>query len=265
MGKVPYLTSQFSSTPPPTQYGYDREKADATKGENAYLDDLERRLRDNVDRYGDHIQSLSADESVTRRSFVSSLIEKVAEAESIESYDAPPFFNIAAIDVDVNAVHEILSRLKVDKCLSPLLEQNLCDLHINEVNPNSGIDRTSAESRGFVIKTHVTLAHCRQMSQSKLRSNFTPLLGAEVELSATGLLWNESAMALAVTVAEETQSGKNLPPSQNSFVHITVWLGEGASAVEANALPGLNATHEAQRIDFESPIPLRGVVSLWRP
>lgn len=246
----------------PTQYGYDLEKADTTNLKDEYLDDLERRLRDCVEQYRHQILGLSADKAVTRQSFLSSLIEKIAEVQSIEKYEAPSLLKIASIDIDVNAVHKILSLLKVNTHLSPILEQNLSDLCIEEFIP-CGIDRGTAEGHGFVTKTHVTLAHCRQMRQSELRSIFTPLLGAEVELSATGLLWNERVIALAVTVAEETKSGKALPLAQSSFVHITVWLAEDASAVEANSLPGLVLTHKAHRIDFESPISLRGVVSLW--
>jgi hypothetical protein len=232
------------------------------KVEDTYLNDLEHRIRDSVERYRDHLLGLTVDESVTRESFVSSLIEKVAEVESIESYEAPSFIQIASVDVDVNAVHEILSYLKDDKRLSLFFKQTLSGLDFNEVLSNNGDDR-SAEDLGFVIKTHVTLAHCRHVSQSELRSTFTRLLGSEVELTATALFWNERVMALAVAVPEETKDGKTLPPSRNTFVHITVWLGEGASAVAANSLPQLHETLEAERLDFESPIPLRGAVCLW--
>lgn len=200
---------------------------------------------------------------MTRQSFLSSLVEKVAEAESIKSYEAPSFVKIASIDVEVGAVHEILLRLREEDRLSSFFDSALKGSDIHDVLSSNGTDHTNAEGLGFVSATHVTLAHCRQMSQSELRSKFTPHLGCEIELLVSGLLWNERVMALAVTVAETTKNGEALPAAQNSFVHITVWHEKGASPIEANDLPRLLEAMEAQRIEFESPIPLVGIVSLW--
>lgn len=232
--------------------------------DDEYLDDLEHRLRDCIDRHGDSIRGLTADVAATRQSFVSSVIEKVAEADSISSYEAPMFFKLVSIDVDVGAVDELLLRLvSEDTRVAQFFEQILHGISVHDVLFTDKADRAHAKSLGFVTQTHVTLAHCRDVSQSELRSTYAPVLGAEIDVRATGLLWNEHVMALAVTVADATNDGESVKASLNSFVHITVWCGEDVSPVTANDLQHLVETNEAQRLNFESPSPLRGVITLW--
>ena len=231
--------------------------------DDEYLEDLESRIRDCVARHCDLIRGLTAEESDTRATFSSSLLEKVAEADGITSYEAASFFKLASIDVAMTAVLDILSSTITNKDVSPFFEKILNGNAIHTLLVPNGVDDPKAEDLGFVTKTHVTLAHCRETSQSKLRLTFKPLVGAEVDLVASGLLWNERVMALAVTVPERTNDGQILPVSKNEFVHVTVWIHETASAVESNNLPTLVSANQAQRLDFESPVALQGIVALW--
>lgn len=224
------------------------------------MDDLEIRLREVLDRYGDAILSSTVDVSISRKMFATSLKEKICEADSIKSYDAPPFVKIAAIDVPAVSVFCVLREVYRNEQISDFFDRILCGNDIDEIL----FDLTygKAEDLGFVTKTHITLAHCRNMSQSYLRSTFAPHLDSTVELSTHGLLWNDRVMALAVKVSEITSEGKTLPASSNEFVHLTVWIDKDASAVEANNLPRLVDMDEAYRLDFPS-YSLQGVVSLW--
>jgi Fungal tRNA ligase phosphodiesterase domain len=224
------------------------------------LDDLEIRLRDVLDRYEDVILSSTVDVATSRQTFITSLKEKICEADSIVSYDVPPFVKIAAIDVAVVSVLHVLREVYKNERISTFFDRILCGNDIDEIL--SDLTYRKAEDLGFVTKSHVTLAHCRSMSQSCLRSTFTPHLESTMELSAHSLLWNDRVMALAVKVSEITSEGKILPSSINEFVHLTVWIDKDASAVEANNLPRLVDMGEAYRLDFPS-YSLQGVVSLW--
>lgn len=176
------------------------------------------------------------------------------------SYDAPSFVKIASIDVGIDCVYNILRELYKNERVGPFFDRILSGNAIDEILSDSALGK--AEDLGFVTKTHVTLAHCRSMSQSCLRSTFTPHLESTVELSANALLWNDRVMALAVNVSEITSEGNILPASINEFVHLTVWIDKDASAVEANNLPKLVDADEAYRVGFPS-YSLQGVVSLW--
>lgn len=220
-------------------------------------------MRESLQLHRDDILGLAVEETVSRQSFASSLLQKVAEVDSIASYESPSFIKIASIDVDVNVIHQLLRDLQTDKRFSAFFESSLGDYGATEVLSGDGVSLVAAEKCSFVLTTHVTLAHFRHMSQADLRSTFQPICGSIVKLSATGLLWNDRVAALAVTVAGKTDIGDDLPPSRNSFPHITVWFQEDASAVDANLLPDLCDKGKARRVDFESPIPLEGKVLLW--
>lgn len=243
-----------------SQYGYDRENVDTTSIDDEYLDDLEIRLREVLDRYGEVFSRSTVDVSISRKAFVSSLKEKIGEVESIVSYDTPPFVKIASIDVAVVKVFDVLKEIYKNERIRPFFDRILCGNDLDEILSDSTY--RIAEALGFVTKTHVTLAHCRSMSQSALRSTFTPHLDSTVELSADALLWNDRVMALAVTVSDVTSEGNILPVSVNEFVHLTVWVDNVASAVEANNLPSLVDKDEAYRLDIPS-YSLQGVVSFW--
>jgi hypothetical protein len=75
-----------------------------------------------------------------------------------------------------------------------------------------------------VSRTHVMLAHVKEVSQSEFQEAFGPLSGSQVRLCATSLLWGQHAAALAVTVEKETECGRQVPRPRNSSVHITVFF-----------------------------------------
>jgi len=238
---------------------------DAARSEDPYLDDLEERLRECIKRYRDSILGQTVEEAISCSNFASSLKLKVDEVELISTYETPSFIKIASIDVSVGKVHEILLTVsESDSAVSSFLGTTVLGGHgIEQVLSSNGSNRSLAEELRLVMQTHITLAHFRRTPQSEFLSTFKPLSGSSVQLHATALLWSMDVMALEVSLARETEDGKELPPSRNSFPHITVWFQKGSSAVEANELPRLYATNSAQRVEFDTPMPLQGTISLW--
>jgi hypothetical protein len=246
------------------QYGFDYENNDAGKANDPYIDDLEKRLRDCIQRSRESILGLAAEESESHRAFLSALIDRVAEADSMTSYEGEPhpLIKIASIDVDPKDVREVLGALRPDERVAPFFDTIAVADEMNDGLSEDGEEEFPGASR-LVAKTHVTMAHARHMSQSEFRNVFGPLCGEKIEVVATGLIWSRKIAALAVTVANETSQGDTVPPSLNPFPHITIWVQKGASAVEANDLPDLVNSGDAQRVDFITPFPLQGAVSLW--
>ena len=242
------------------QYGYDLERVDTSNDQDAYLDELETKLRGCVERHYDLLQKMPVDVSVSRKVFISRLVEKVAEVDSMGSYTevASDFIKIASIDVSVNDVHGILREHLLDERISSFVAMIAGGHTVDAALAGEVIDKR------LIRNTHVTMAHFQEMAQADMKVNFGPICGSRVEVMATGLLWSSRVAAFGVTLSDTTDDGKQVPPCSNVFCHITIWCGEGASAVEANHLPELVGLGKASRIDFEKPISLKGTVSLWK-
>jgi hypothetical protein len=172
------------------------------------------------------------------------------------SKEPETFVKIASIDVEMAAVHTLLMQYK-DSATMEFLNVALAGKSLSN-SFQGGI----FAGKDFVSTTHLTMAHIERTSQATIRQLYGGLLGARVELKVTALLWSTRVAAFAVNVAEQTEDGKKLSKSQNSFSHITIWF-RGTTAFEANQLPDLVESGEAQRIEFDNPIPLSGKISFW--
>lgn len=244
-------------------------------------------MRHTLEKYQDVVLGLTADLLETRRRFVQSVVDKVKEVDTMStSYDAPPLLiELVAIDVDRKSVYDILQDLqgRQDEALTNFLEQILQGNSWEGIIQNDNNDEhdSSVTEFGFVSKTHVTLAHYRDMSQSNMQSLYTPYIESSVEFTTNAIYYNERIMALAIknsnndtAAATEmiTSDGMIVPrPSSSSssslgmdrdFPHITIWCHPGVSAVEANALPSLLNDHKAHRVEFPDQC-LQGRVSFW--
>jgi len=103
----------------------------------------------------------------------------------------------------------------------------------------------------FIVTTHVTLAHTKDMSTEDMHQKYGSLVGNTVTVKATALLWDSQNAALAVVTDI---------PSPNEHPHITIWVNLSSEAAYSNELfkkDGVN------RIDFDSPLEIAGTVSLW--
>lgn len=241
------------------------------------LDDLERRIRTCVTRHRKFLLQMTTIQSHTQQAFLSALLKHVKQVDALPSYDAPKNnvellsklktpggIKLASLDVDAKSVQKTLLALCRHCDVLSFFETVFPGKDIRTLLlSGSEIDRSTLQQLGFVSKTHVTLAHCSAMSQAELQWKFSPLVGCDVKMVATGLLWNETVMALAVTLADTTRNGQPVPIVLNRFVHITVWLADGVSAVTANELPMLCESNAAMRVDIPCPIALHGVLSLW--
>lgn len=224
------------------------------------------RIRERILNHRGLILGLTTKPDISCGKFASSLCRIVSELETtgtVRSSVTSPFVKLAAIDVDFRAVHALL--LNVSKCSKALTSFLDTILEGNSGDQVFGSDSSSAlaEKIGFVLQTHVTLAHSSGISQSEMTVKFRNLSGCGVQLSAVAVLWSATVMALEVAVSTHTEDGKVLPLSENKFVHITVWFQSGTKAFTANELPMLCEKGLAQRVDFNSPIPMCGVVALW--
>ena len=264
------------------------------------MDDLERRLRHTLEQYQDVIFQMTVDISETRQCFVQSLVNKINEVDSmLTSYEAPPsLIQLVAIDVDRKAVYDILQDLQfqqhenVGSVFEQALQGHSWESILGDTtneDDDDDDDNTIAPELGFITKTHVTLAHYRDMSQSNLRSIFTPYIESTVELVTNAIYYNERIMALAIlnnhnsTSEIITNDGTILPPvwtqstsSSSStsslgkqpqalnreFLHITIWCNKGVSASEAKTLPSLVKDGKAHRIEFPEQV-LQGSISFW--
>jgi len=225
-----------------------------------------------VAKHREQILAMAVDKAVSQKQLVRQLIDRVAEADGLESYtmtketDAAKkrtsLIKIASIDVKAMDVYAALRSFAGDRRLQHFWEMVMKD---GETPATTFPEDPATESRtNWIWKTHVTLAHYHDTTQHDLKRTFQPLCGSQVTVTVTGLLWSpQRVAALAVKISKKNQDGVAVPPPRNVFVHMTVWCHESATAVEANELPQLVEQGQATRIDFDDPIALTGEVSLW--
>lgn len=232
--------------------------------------EIETRLRSVLEKHRSFLLSLAADPKVSKESFASQLLERVsALPDSADLLDGEPTaadaVKIASVDVKQASIHSLLVDIaKTSPVVTEVLKK--CSEPSNDTNETANVstnDDGVLVGENFVADTHVTMAHCSQVSQNMLREAFEPLIGCKVNVRVTGILWNDDSVALAVKVDSSTQDEKSVPAPKNVFPHITLWYKPGVSAAFSNELPALVEAGKAQRVDFEEPVVLEGVVSLW--
>jgi hypothetical protein len=219
--------------------------------------------------------SLTVAESTSRAVFNAKLLEIVADAENRSCREAAgeparPFVTLAAIDVDSVTILGLLRKTSDDARFGSFWQT---------VNRSSNRTAFSNEDSSITApswpkKPHVTMIHFSQADQDRIYSVFAPLEGHCVELRATSIVWSHRIAALEVDVAEKTSHGdendvstgwgvRSVPRPRNDFVHVTIWCSEDASAVEANALPLLVESKQAERVELLPAVEFRGVFHLW--
>ena len=194
---------------------------------------------------------LTMDDGSSRKLFASQVAQSLLGAEGLEP-SSNGFINIASIDISRKRIHELLRKcMTLDgKSLNGRLKQDpFVDGEYNE--------------QGYTKNPHVTLAHYSQLQQKAMRARFEPILGKEIDVIITGLVWNKSIAALSVDIAAKVEGGGEVPKALNSFPHITVWHDKGVSAAESNKLPDLLASGNAESLTLPEPIVLKGKCSFW--
>jgi hypothetical protein len=213
--------------------------------------------------------SLTVAESTSRAVFNAKLLEIVADAcTEAAGEPARPFVTLAAIDVDSGTILGLLRKTSDDARFGSFWQT--VNRSSNQI-PFSN-DGSSTTAPSWPRKPHVTMLHFSQADQDRIYSVFAPLEGHSVELRATSILWSHRIAALEVDVAEKTIHGddastqwpvRSVPRPRNDFVHVTIWCSEDASAVEANALPLLVESKQAERVELLPAVEFHGVFHLW--
>ena len=96
-----------------------------------------------------------------------------------------------------------------------------------------------------------------------MREYFGLLLVCEVEMFATGLLWDAEVAAYYVTSRKTTKDERTLPRSANSFAYITVWVAVGSQSRDSNNLTELVEKGKTQRVEFQTAVSLCGKITFW--
>lgn len=228
---------------------------DFLKVECYELDVLEERLRSTIAEHKDLLKSLIADEMTSRNEFVSQLMDRVAECDTITHYDGGSVFKLVALDVEKESIwNRLAQQSEKDLDLEAFLNKNCGD---------AWSELLSHHDDRVIAKPHVTLAHPRNVPRQQIQDRFGPVTGETVRLQASSILWGENVAALAVQVNEKSKSGKVVPRSYNEFVHITIWVEHGGSSVQSNELPKEVESGAAQCYHFKEPFVLEGTLSFW--
>jgi len=249
-----------------TQAGYDSKKLDPTTKEDKYLEDLECRIRAAIRRHRDVLASMTVEEGVSCKRFVSQLTEVVCQADSLESYELPEatnqssFVKLVALDVPADSITNALRNYSGVERFKGFWE---AILGVGK-SPEEFPDHIRSAKGKFVSNTHVTMAHFRNMKQEQMKAMFQPLSGSRVKVSVAALLYSERVAALEVSVADMDENNAEVPRPQNGFAHVTIWHSVEASPVESNDLPSQLESRKAHRIPFDEKIDFTGVISMWK-
>lgn len=231
------------------------------KKSDEYIDNIETRLRLCLKKHRAFLNNLTVSPSVSSDSLTRDVASIILMENTTTTTPIKPKTNaenvvLAAIDVEKYAVNGILERIADHPVISGMISRICHGLSLSDLLK----DPSQSLSHRFTINNHVTLVHVTDVGLDRLTSTFGPFVGQNIELAATGILWNDRVMALAVDFAPDTK----VPTEYTSFPHITVWVAEGAKAFESKDLLKLWQENKAEKLDFGStPHSLSGVVSLW--
>ena len=195
--------------------------------------------------------SVSVDESV--ESFLAQAVVGQPEAGEVP----PTPMKLVSLDVDVDMLHAALRRVIAE-------HDDLGRFRLRvEDSGQSTLQGKQSSNKRLVLTTHVTLVHRSSTSQADMRTMYGALIGAKVPLKAIALYWSDKVAALEVEVSACSTSGLPVPPSTNTFVHITIWKLEETKSFESNNLPDLVASGSAEVVRFQQPIDLESTLSFW--
>ena len=249
--------------------GYDHAKFSGKKEEDPLVLALEDKLRKSISEAQDELLAKTTSLEKSQEAFIRELgarIESLSMAnepedpmdcDSAGSNEGVPKIKLVAIDVAKASVHSLLRQEAMTGPTGDFLEKVL------EGTPLDCWTDDHFVGTFFVDRTHVTMQFWKDASQESMQELFGPLLGATVDIQATGMLWDDQVAALEVSVSETTLNGQEVPPSRNEFVHITVWVAKTAQAHLSNKLPSKLNQGLAKKVTFAKPAQLKGIISFW--
>ncbi len=225
------------------------------------------------------VQSFTVPVEMSQKSFIVQLSDFVSTLLNSESsvLDIPPTVSsktiqIVSIDIDVNDVHRLVTLESLSNADLANFIQKIGGLNKSGFLPDKCVsgeicqDENKYLSR-CIMKTHVTMVHCSQLSQYQMRSTFESFLGMSFDVSVSGIHFSTEVAALDVTLIQPiTATGPTeveFPQPTNVYPHITVWCSVGVEPYQSNSLPEKLMSGEASRILFDKPTVLRGILSFW--
>ena len=242
--------------------GYDHEKK-KVKIEDPMVEDMESRLRSCVESHRDELCSAELERST--EAFADQVVDRIislkesSDQGQIDDESAlKPTIKIVSIDVPPVHVQRIV-RKQVDR---GNLNHFFQSIRGDRVDTSPSITDDLA-STNYVEKTHVTMQFWKSTTQESMRELYGKLLGSEVKLVVTALLWDDDVAAFQVEIPEKAENGIAIPPCGNKFCHLTIWVADDIEARMANELPDKVEAGGAFKVVFTDPIPLEGVVSFW--
>mmetsp|Transcript_17798 Transcript_17798/g.50436 ORF Transcript_17798/g.50436 Transcript_17798/m.50436 type:complete len:291 (-) Transcript_17798:2172-3044(-) len=267
MRVVPWYATRACTTlacPWLTQYGYDLSRK-RPKESDAPIKQMESRLRKALQDHDKYIETLTVPEAETRNVFLAQCTARavVASKSDVNMSSTPA----SLIGDRIKLVSIDIPRASV----SSIIQSNIANADLQAFLDTVFVTKPSAKhaeqaikrNSNFVPRTHVTMAHCSRNSAAQMEATFSDVIGSEVDVLATALLWNSEVAALEVVIGDTTVCGKSVPECQNEFAHVTVWTKKGVSAFEANKLARLAAQGKAERVAFRDSLKLVGRFSFW--
>jgi hypothetical protein len=179
---------------------------------------------------------------------------------------------IASIDVGAKRIYAMLAE-QAQKHVE--LADFIKGINMELPQVDDGVvDASADENRNqarFIVKTHATMAHCSQASQSNLRHKFSPLLETPFVVKVDGILFDKSVAALSVCDIVKGGQGDEgnshqesvLALCNNSFPHVTVWCNERVKPSESINLPKRVESKKACHLRFKEKVELQGTFSFW--
>jgi len=231
---------------------------------------MEETLRAAIKKHAPFLGNLTVNLDVSKQIFQSKLFEIIQSLA--EKFTARSVTNAMATNGDDRLVKQIkIVSLGVPrKSVHSVLKEVAKDFEdVKQFLANRDQDKCNDENnkklRRFITSTHCTFAHCSKASQSDMYSSFSHLVGSEVEISVTALLYSDKIAALQVAVPSTSaiEPKTIIPAPQNKFAHITVWCAEQTEAHTSNSLPRNVESSEATIVKFKNPISIKGIFKFW--
>lgn len=232
---------------------------------------METNLRSTIKQHQDFVFGLQIDPEESSASFmqqlsgvISSLGDKFQERE-LASSSADDLNAIRIVSLDFKR-DDINSILLAESTKSAEINNFLTEKHFSRSMKKETKDDNKKIDR-FINNTHCTFAHAQRMRQDEMRKVYGHVIGISCEVKVNAILFSDDVAALDITipkiVKEEAASTTVIPPSTNEFTHVTIWCKKGTKAFRSNQLPILVEQGTAKRVEFHSPVHVKGIFSYW--
>jgi len=222
---MPHRLSEALETALSVQMAIDSKQLKDTALE---VDNAEAQLRSAIEANRSLIESWGIEEVHAKTAFATQLVD-LAFCIDDSAVHSEKAIKIVSIDIVAEDIHGIISnQAKKFPILNDFLKHKTTGL------PNMNLDdRMSTEDDEdrtiprFIKNTHVTMAHCCDVSQRTMRETFSSYICKSFLVKVDGIMFDENVAALCVQDILRIVPGadeESIKSScSNNFPHITVW------------------------------------------